>query len=256
MADNRINEYARNSQFVIAGRVEKTGATTMSMVAAAPNTGVFKIDQILHGPSVLSGFAGKEITVIFQESGTVSAGERAVIFATSWLYGESLAVIEVGRTELRERDIMRDEINDAYRRLDDERLLERIVAAELVIAGKVAKTEPAPEEIQRRMPITEHTPVWSVAEIQVAGVLKGHHESKRVSIFFPSSTDVAWHDSPKFKTGDAGIWILQRNQQERGWPMMRVEGLTALHPLDFQLTERRAHVQALIRRGSGKERKR
>ncbi|HEY6254153.1 MAG TPA: hypothetical protein VI685_29725 [Candidatus Angelobacter sp.] len=253
MADNRINEYVRDSQFVIAGRVEKTGATTMSIVPAAPNTGVFKIDQILHGPSVLSGFAGKEITVIFQESGTVNAGESAVIFATSWLYGESLAVIEVGRTELRE--IMRDEINDAYRRLDDERLLERIVAAELVIAGKVVKSEPAPEEIQRRMPITEHTPLWWVAEIQVAAVLKGHHESKRIIIVFPSSTDVTWHDAPKFKTGDAGIWILQRNQQERGWPMMRVEGLTALHPLDFQPPERRSHVQALIRRGSGKERK-
>lgn len=255
MANNQVDEYVRNSQFVIAGRVEKTGATTMPMVAAA-NAGVFRIEEILHGPPVLKDFTGKEITVIFKEPATVTAGESAVIFATSWLYGESLAVMEVGRLERGKRGAMRDEVNDAYQRLGDERLLERIVAAELVVSGKVVKTEPAPEEIRRRMPVTEHDPIWAVAEIQVASVLKGQHESKGISIFFPSSTDAAWHDCPKFKTGDEGIWILQRNQQERGWPRMRIQGLTALHALDFQPLDRRAHVQALIRRVSGEEPKR
>lgn len=256
MPDNRIDEYVRNSQFVFAGRLQKTGATTMSLVPAAPNIGVFTIDEILHGPAVLRGFAGKEITVVFKESGTASAEESSIIFATSWLYGESLAVVEVGRMEPGKRDTMRDEINDAHRRLGDERLRERIVAAELVIAGKVLKTEPAPEEILRRMPITEHDPGWKRGEIEVAAALKGRHESKRVSIFFPSTTDAAWHDSPKFKAGDEGIWILQRNQQERGWPRMRIQGLTALHPLDFQPLERRAHLEELIEGLSGGKRKR
>ena len=151
---------------------------------------------------------------------------------------------------------MRDEVKEAYQRLGDERLLERIVAAELAIAGKVLKTEPAPEEILRRMPITEHNPEWKGAEIEVAVVLKGRHEGKRVNIFFPSTTDAAWHDSPKFKAGDEGIWILQRNQQERGWTRMRIQGLTALHPLDFQPLERRAHLEELIERISGKKQKR
>lgn len=256
MPDNRIDEYVRNSQFVFTGRLQKTGATTMSLVPPAPNTGVFTIDEILHGPPVLNGFAGREITVVFKESGTAEAGESSVIFATSWLYGESLAVVEVGRMEPGKRNNMRDEVNEAYQRLGDERLLERIVAAELVIAGKVLKTEPAPEEILRRMPISEHNPEWKEAEIELAAVLKGRHESKRVSIFFPSTTDAAWHESPKFKAGDEGIWVLQRNQQERGWPRMRIPGLTALHPLDFQPLGRRAHVEELIERISGGKKKR
>lgn len=40
----------------------------MPIVPLAPNTGVFKIDEVLHGPPVLNGFTGKEITVMFSES--------------------------------------------------------------------------------------------------------------------------------------------------------------------------------------------
>ena len=73
------------------------------------------------------------------------AGAPAIVFATSWLYGESLAVIEVANME--RADVTRNEIDAAYGRLADERLMERITLAELVVAGKVVKTEPAPEEI-------------------------------------------------------------------------------------------------------------
>jgi len=249
MADIPIDAHVRNSQFVIGGQVVRLGATTMSMVPVTPNAGIFKIDEILHGPPLLDGFANREITVLFKESSAVRAGASATVFATSWLYGESLAVVEVASME--RADVTRGEIDAAYGRLADERLLGRIALAELVVAGKVVKTEPVPEEIRRRMPITEHDPAWWIAEIEITSVEKGRHGSKRVSIFFPSSGDVAWHDSPKFAVGDKGIWILQRDQQERGWPRMRVPGLTALHPLDFQPPERLALVRRLIRGGPG-----
>ncbi len=153
--------------------------------------------------------------------------------------------------EPREREIMRTEIDEAYHRLADEHLLRRIGLAELVIVGKVIKTAPAPDDIRKRMPITEHNPDWWIAEIEVAGVEKGHHKGKLVSIRFPNSEDVAWHDSPKFKPGQEGIWILQRDQQEREWPIMRIPGLTAVHPLDFQPFERREHIRTLIQRPAG-----
>lgn len=251
MADKLIADYMRNSQFVVAGRIERTGATTMSMAPAAPNTGVFKIEEILHGPHVLNGFAGKEITVMFGDGPAARAGESTVLFATSWLYGDSIAVIEVGRMEPREPERMRKEIHEAQQGIADEHLTERIARAELVILGKVIGTHPAPEDIRRRMPITEHTPDWWVAEIEIESVEKGHHEGKRISIYFPNSQDVAWHDAPKCTPGDEGIWILQRDQQEKGWPIMRVSGFTALHPLDYQPPERLNHVRSLVRRQRG-----
>src|SRR5579862_7240836 len=145
MPDSGISQFLRNSQFVVAGSVEKPGATTMAIDPTIPNVGVFKIEEILSGPKALTGFAGREITVVFRDSGAVKAGERMVLFATSWMYGQSLAVLEVGRTEDRERTAMRKEIDEAHQRLADERLLERIDLAELVIVGKVEKTQPAPK---------------------------------------------------------------------------------------------------------------
>jgi len=55
-----------------------------------------------------------------------------------------------------------------------------------------------------------------------------------------------WIDSPKFKPGDTGVWILQRNQQEKGFPKMRVAGLTALDPLDFQPSAALPHLRELV----------
>jgi hypothetical protein len=249
MADQPIADLARNAQFVVAGRVARTGAASMPMVLASANTGVFQIDEILHGPPVLNSFAGKEITVLFRDSvAAPRAGESLVLFATSWLYGESLAVLEVGRMEHsgERREIMRTEVHEAFERRDDELLLARINLAELSVVGKVIKTAPAPDEIRRRMPITEHTPDWWSAEIEISSIEKGSHQGKRVHIWFPNSEDAAWHESAKFNPGQEGIWLLQRDQQERGWPIMRIAGLSALHPLDFHPLERLDRIRGLF----------
>jgi hypothetical protein len=232
MPDRAIDEQLRTSHFVVAGSVAKLGATTMPIDPTVPNVGVFKVDEILHGPRQLGGFAGREITVVFKDLRNVSAGERLVLFVTSWLYGESLVVLEVGRMEDRERTAMRKEFDEARLRLADESLQLRINLAQLVIVGKVEKTAPAPKQ-GARTPITEHDPDWWEAVIKVESVEKGQHKGP-ATILFPKSVDVAWSQSPKFQPGQDGIWILQRDQKERGWPVLRRPGLTALDPLDYQ----------------------
>jgi hypothetical protein len=249
MADQLIVDYARNAPFVVAGRVARTGAATMAMVPASANTGVFQIDEVLHGPPVLDGFAGKEITVLFQDSAAApNAGESLVLFATSWLYGEGLAVLEVGRIAHsgERRETMRTEIQEAFEGREDELLLARINLADLIVVGKVARTAPAPDEIRRQMPITEHTPDWWRADIEISRIEKGSYQGKQLHIWFPNSEDAAWHESAKFKPGQEGIWLLQRDQQERGWPIMRITGLSALHPLDFHPLDRLDRIRRLF----------
>lgn len=246
MPDKSIAEHLKASQFVVAGSVESVGSTTMPIDPTVPNVGVFKVDEILRGPQALMGFAGREITVAFQESRGVRAGERLVLFTTSWLYGQSLAVLETGRMEDRDRTAMRKEIEEAQESLEDEKLRERINRAQLVVAGEVEKTAPL-EKSGHRFPITEHDPVWWTAVIEVETFLKSRGE-RRVTILFPASLDIAWSQSPKCERGQKGIWILQRDQQERGWPAMRVPGLTALDPLDFQPMSEMARVRRLTRK--------
>jgi hypothetical protein len=57
-----------------------------------------------------------------------------------------------------------------------------------------------------------------------------------------------WIDAPKFPEGQYGIWILQRNQQEKGWANMRLAGYTALDPLDFQPASQVDRIRALVKR--------
>jgi len=246
MPDKAIEEHLRTSHFVVAGSIEKLGATAMPIDPTVPNVGVFRVDEILHGPKELKGFAGREITVVFKDPGEVRAGKRLVLFVTSWLYGESLVVLEVGRMEDRERNGMRKEIDEAYQRLADESLQQRINLADLVIVGKVKTTAPAPKHGER-IPITEHDPDWWEAVIQVESVEKGHQKGP-VTILFPKSVDVAWSQSPKFQPGQDGIWILQRDQQERGWPILRRPGLTALDPLDYQPRSELDRIRGLTRK--------
>jgi hypothetical protein len=227
-----IESYVQDSHFIVAGRLERIGETTMPIGTTVPDLGIFKIEEILRGPRVLAGFAGRDITVAFNDLHGVRPGDRFVLFATSWLYGEGLAVREVGKIEDVERPKMRDKIERAQAKAADKRLQERIKQAELVIVGEVSKTRPPPGE-EDHVIFTEHDPDWWEALIDVESTLKGDAGGE-VTILFPRSVDIAWSQSPKFQPGDNGIWVLQRDQTERGSPRLRRPGLTALDPLDFQ----------------------
>jgi hypothetical protein len=245
MPDRSIEALLRDSHFVVAGNVERLGAATMTIDPTVQNVGVFRIEEILSGPPVLAGFTGRDITVVFTDLDHVHPGDRGVLFATSWLYGESLAVVEVGMLEEGERATMQDEIGRAGQRLADERLRERLARADLVIAGQVAATA----LLEGEGPVvSEHDPEWWQAEIDVESVVKGS-AGKRVTILFPGSVDIAWSQSPKFEPGQAGIWILQRDQAEHGPPRHRRPGLTALNPLDFRPRDELRYVRRVMPRG-------
>ena len=72
---------------------------------------------------------------------------------------------------------------------------------------------------------------------------------RQLRILFPSSTDEYWYDSPKFSSGDEGVFLLQQNQQERGPRQHRVRAYTALDPLDFQPKQRLDEIRSLLKRG-------
>src|SRR5262249_43281875 len=139
------------------------------------------------------------------------------------------------------------DIQAAKEIISDRKLQERIARAEIVIVGKVAKTEPVPGTEQRHVE-TEHDPDWWIAHVDVASVEMGKISEQIVRVMFANSRDEMWIDSPKFRPGQAGVWILQRNQTERGGPVLRLPGLTALDALDFQPPEQLERVRRLIRR--------
>src|SRR3982074_3201212 len=92
-----LREWAGQSKFIFRGTVRRENAATMASVPPEAGTAVVLVDEVVKAPQALSGIAGREITLLPAEGSSMKAGQSAVFFTSSWLYGESLAVVEVGR---------------------------------------------------------------------------------------------------------------------------------------------------------------
>lgn len=246
---SKIPGLVQESRFIFNGTVQRLRAATMPAVPVTEGTAIVRVNQVFESPSVFSHLAGSDITVQLTQPARVRVGQQAIFFANGWLYGNSLAVVEVGRISARtDHEGLRKQITEANQKAADQNLQRRINVAQFVIVGKVSETRPLQEKA-RQGPVTEHDPDWWEAVIEVQSAEKGKLREKRVTVIFPNSTDEMWIDSPKFRPGQEGIWILQRDQKEKGWPVLRAPGLTALHPLDFHAVNQLDRIRALTQRG-------
>jgi hypothetical protein len=241
-----VERLARSSQFVFRGTVDHLEGSTLSQLPADERTAVVNVAEVIHAPATLDDFTGKKITVLLAAPEKHKAGEDAVFFATSWLYGNSLAVIEQGNVGAPRLPAIRKQVTAIIGGMGEEELQARLRRATLVVVGKVRDTRP--HKSDRRQPVTEHAPDWWQADVAVESVEKGKLAKDVVIVLFPASSDEFWSDSPKFEEGQEGIWILQRNQKERGWPVMREPGLTALSHLDFHPRSESNRIRRLLGR--------
>jgi hypothetical protein len=250
MSKTGVGELFEGSQWVIRGTVRKLAASTMPEAPVTAHSSVVRVNEILHGPSSFSDHIGRDITVYSEDLKGLAVGSNAVFFTRSSLYGRSLAVIEVGRLPNADRKTMAADIEGAQQAALERQLRERIANAALVVAGAVTETRPGPK--LRRHAETEHAPDWGEALVKVHEVLKGKAPKEGIAVVFPRSLDELWIDSPKLAAGQTGVLILQRNQKEKGWPVLRTPGLTALDPLDFQPIEMLGRIREIIQTGGTK----
>jgi hypothetical protein len=242
-----LRDWATQSGFVFRGTVRRENAATMASVPPDAGTAVVLVDEVVKAPQALSGIAGREITLLPAEGRPVKGGQSAVFFTRSWLYGESLAVIEVGRLEpTTQVDEVRALVDEAESGLADQQFLDRLRRADLVVTGTVQETRPW--RGARSGPVSEHDPEWWEAVLEVDSVEKGQPPAGPLTVFFSPSTDEFWIDSPKLVPGLQGVFVLQRDQQERGFPALRVSGLTVLHPLDVQPRQALERVRTMLGR--------
>jgi hypothetical protein len=239
-----MEKLVQQAPFIFRGTVQKVSETTMpSVISATESDAVVKIDEILKAPAGLKGFQGKEITVRLLKAGSKKTGDQAVFFTRGWLYGKGLAVAEVGSQDVRETPGFKRSIAEAINKGEDNALAARTQKADLVVEGKVTAVRQADRARFR----SEHDPDWWEATIEVARALKGDPRGRTVTVLYPNSRDEMWIDSPKFKEGEEGIWILQKNQNEKGPAKFRVAGYTALGKLDFQEKNQAERVQRVIK---------
>jgi hypothetical protein len=232
-----IQSLSDQSDFVFLGTVRQLHASSMPIVPASESTAIVRVDQILKGSDLVSDIQGKDITVQLAKAQSVKAGQRLIFFSKMGVVGKGMAVHEIAHFEQRKNRALAAQIAETVRRRPDIELQQRIAQADLVIVGKVASVHPVE---QAKAQTSEHDPEWSEAEVDVEGVEKGAVQG-RVTVLFPASRDIRWYESPKFMPGQEGIFILRVNRD----PKLRVQGYTALDPLDFQPVNQLERVRSL-----------
>jgi hypothetical protein len=243
---------AQKSRFIFTGTVKQLRAASMPGVPVSDHTIVVHVDETLSAAQTLDNFTGQDVTVYLTKPGSVEVGQTWVFFTNGWLYGKGLAVQEVGRLGVKDdrvegvggSDELRRALAELRQKEADRALVARMASAPLVISGKVVSTRPAPEG---RRPTSEHDPDWWEATIEVSSTHKGTAPGNQITIKYPNSKDELWIDSPKFHEGAEGTWILRMNRAEKGTERMRIEGYTALSPLDFQPKERMERTMRLLK---------
>ncbi len=214
----------RASQFVFRGTIQKAEASNLDAVPADSGTAVVRVDEVLKAAPGLGDFTGREITVKLAQPGDATLGEQAVFFTKGWLYGTTLAVVEVGRLH-GDAALLRGQVAATVGKAADEELQGRLAGASLIVAGRVVETHPSAVVVEVGEG-SEHDPQWWEAVVQVDTVFRGKPAGQRVTFFYPTSQDVVWFEAPKPAVGSDGIWLLYRDQL----PELGLPGPTALKP--------------------------
>ncbi|MCI0504765.1 MAG: hypothetical protein L0Z73_01505 [Gammaproteobacteria bacterium] len=241
--DKVLDKLVQDSTYIFSGAVEKSGAAHMESVPVNDKTAVVKISRVYTPSDVLGDLTGKEVTIQLQQDPSTGPGETTVFFTNGWIYGKGIAFMEVGRMKEDQPDKFKSRVDSSLQRKADQQLKDRIDRAAIVAVAKVVKTDEL--KLDQRLPISEHNPQWREAVLQISSIVKGELQGEELRMIYPESNDEVWIASPKPKVEAEGIWILQKDQQEKGGPKFRVPGYTALDALDFQPKDQLDRVKRL-----------
>ncbi|MGK7918005.1 MAG: hypothetical protein AB4038_21130 [Prochloraceae cyanobacterium] len=136
-----LEQLIQQSKFIFKGTLQQLRSATMKAVPINDSTTIVKVDEVLQAPKTLGNYTGKNITVQLTDVQDIKEGQQAIFFTNSWLYGESLAVLEVGRRSLEKTTVtvssISTQIGNIKKNLAEEALQKRIERCDLIVTGKV-----------------------------------------------------------------------------------------------------------------------
>jgi len=251
----------KQSDIIFIGTVTQVGAVAAPEVPASDRTVVVRVDQVLEKPAAVALGAGDSVTVHTAQRGSLKPGSQATFYTTGWIFGQGVAVREVGHELGHSPVVVADQQAAVARaRLDmnDADLKAHIQQAAMVVAGRVDQVRPAELAAApgaggaHRTRISEHDAQWQEAIIQVQDGIKGAQAGEQVVVRFPTSLDVAWVGTPRFTVGQEGTFVLHKDSTS-GSPNAMLAGrsvpaYTALHKVDVLSRQDATRVRALIRK--------
>jgi hypothetical protein len=252
------------ASFVFTGTVKKLKAATMTSVPITKQTAVVHVDQVQQAPKILSRYEGHDITVQLRERSDLKAGMQAIFYTNEWLFGDGVAVQEQRHTEVGQSAAAPASKSGSAPGREAQALRQHLEDADIVVSGKVisvglpketgakgARAGSGTASLTGR--VSEHSPLWNEALVEVQTVEKGRESHKQIVVRFPRSSDVAWAKAPKFEPGQQGLFVLHRASEEGassrrggGKSKQGPQSYVALHAHDFLPTHKTEQVRSLI----------
>jgi hypothetical protein len=206
MADPALKDLLARSSLAFAGTVQSLGQSPEPGVAADDHTALVRVEQPLHVPRQVDLSAGSTVVVqLAPDEPLLAPGDRATFFADPLIYGATLVVAEVARSDAPAHALAAVE---AREELAQDAALEHARAADAVVRGSVSALQAAAAQPQR-----EHDPHWWIATLVVDMVARGDVAEGDLKVLYANSIDVRWRRWPKPKAGEAGMWVLHANDQ-------------------------------------------
>jgi hypothetical protein len=223
MADASLKDLLARSSLAFAGTVQSLGQSPEPGVEADERTALVHVERPLHAPRQVDLSPGS--TVVVQLSSTepvLAPGDRATFFADPLVYGATLVVAEVARTEAAPPTALAAEAREEQQA---DAAIEHARSADAVVRGYVTALQATPAQPQR-----EHDPHWWIATLNVDVVAHGDVREGEVRVLYANSIDVRWRRWPKPKAGQAGMWSLHRTEGAQA----KLAPYMVMHPEDLQ----------------------
>ncbi|MFB6613690.1 hypothetical protein ACIGFK_04560 [Streptomyces sp. NPDC085524] len=246
--DTAVTALIRKAPLSFLGTVTKLGEARMESVSANDRTAVVQVDEVLHAPDAFRRLAGSEVTVqLSDELEPPAIGEADAFFTQGAVYGEGLAVKEIGRLPA---DAVQEHVSLAARTADampfsalqrdiqDADMVAHADDADAVVVGVVVGLE---QVVGGQF--SEHSPDWWLAQLDVAHVEQGEVSPGRIAVLYPNSQDFRWYTVPKPKAAQEGMWILHATEGD----LREQAAFQILHPDDYQPVQRLETLQAARR---------
>lgn len=255
-----LQKWVDDSTLVFKGTIVALDSNVDS-IEASDNPVTVRVDHVELGTNQaqknFGSLVGKQLTAIWDPTAKGAmqrrVGVSAVFFVNPLLYEKNIAVTAVAVADNQTVKNLPTRLRTAIEQKEKKPLSTALKGADRVLIGVVQEVRTLPDEKLAKLQslangyylYSEHSPRWREAVIRVQSVLKGDRGEKMLLVIFPSTEDLMWANSPKFKAGQSGTWLLQggaqladdladillRPEQFHG---QSIRAYTALQPEDFQ----------------------
>jgi hypothetical protein len=239
---------SQEAPFVFQGVVRDVGENNLRGIPPRSDHALVKVEEVLLAPSNLGDLRGRTLTVVLAKP--AKKGARGVWWATSWVFGDEIGVIEVERSAGLGVMQAAAEVVGARLAALDKQVADRVAGADLIVAGTVLSIEELGLD-----GIAEGT-TWRRAAVRVSTVLKGQAGAETM-IQFPGAGSPRWAMAPRLVLDQQGVFVLRRPAREPKMRKVKASGVwVALDPNDVHASSALARIEGFVRMAALRTRRR